>query len=117
MNRALRPQPAAAHALHAAEDDELQHALRRAGQQRAREEHDDRDLEQDLSSVDVAELAVQRHRGRGCQQVGRDHPRQVLQTPELADDRRQRGGHDRLVERRQQHAEHQPAEHDQDLAM
>jgi hypothetical protein len=48
--------------------------------------------------------------GRG-EQVGGHHPRQVVQAAEVADDRRQRGRHDRLVERRQEHAEHQCGEH------
>ena len=81
------------------------------------QEDDDRELEQQLAAVDVAELAVERHGRRRRQQVGRDHPREVLQAAEVADDRRQRRRDDRLVERREQHAEHQPAEDDQHLAV
>ena len=78
---------------------------------------DDRGLEDALAAVEVADLAVQRgRRGRG-QQVRGDDPREVVEPAEVADDGRQRGGHDRLVERRQQHAERQPAVDQQDLAV
>jgi hypothetical protein len=40
----------------------------------------------------------------------------VLEAAEVADDARQRRRHDRLVQRRQQHPEHQPGEHDQRAA-
>jgi hypothetical protein len=56
--------------------------------------------------MDVGELAVERrHRGRG-EQIGRHHPGQMRDVVELAPDRRHRGRDDGLVERRQQHGEH-----------
>ena len=48
---------------------------------------------------------------RRWRRAGRRYdPGEVREPTEVADDRRQRGGHDGLVERGQQHAEHQPAE-------
>jgi hypothetical protein len=41
----------------------------------------------------------------------------VVQAPEVTDDRRERGGDDRLVQRGQQHAEHEPAEHNAQLPL
>ena len=109
-------QPAAAQPLDRAERDQLGHPLREPAQRRADEEQDQRALQHDLAPVEVAELAVQRRHRRHRQQVGGDHPRQVLEPAELADDRRQRGRDDRLVQRRQQHHQHQAADDDQDAA-
>jgi hypothetical protein len=103
-------QAAGAEALEAAEQHELGHRLRGARQRGARQEDHDRDLEELLAPVHVAELSVERRRGRGGQQVARDHPGEVVHAAQVADDRGQSGGHDRLVERGQQHAEHQRAE-------
>ena len=103
-------QPARAEALQRAEGDQLAHRLAQARQQRAGQEDQDRGQEDGLAPVHVAELAVQRRRGRRRQQVGRHDPAQVVQPAEVADDRRQRGRDDRLVERGQEHAQHQRAE-------
>ena len=78
--------------------------------------HDQRELEDDLAAVQVAELAVdRRHRGLR-EQVGGHHPGDVVEAAEVADDRRQRGRHDRLVQRRHQQHEHQAREHDHHAA-
>ena len=103
-------QPAAAQALQGAEGDQLAHVLRHAAQGGADQEQHDRDLQHELAAVQVAELAVDRRGDRGRQQVRRDHPRQVLDAAEVADDRRQRRGDDRLVEGRQEQHEHQRRE-------
>ena len=58
-------------------------------------------------AVDVAELAVERRHRGGGEQVGGDDPGQVLDVAELAADGRQRGRDDGLVERRQEHRQHQ----------
>jgi hypothetical protein len=61
------------------------------------------------AAVLVAELSPDlRGRGRG-EQVRGDHPGQMGQAAEVVDDRRQRGGDDRLVERGQQQREHECA--------
>ncbi len=110
-----RHETAGAEALDAPRRDELPHLGGQPGQHRADEEHDDGEAEHRLAAVEVGDLAVQGRGRRRGQQVGRDHPGQVLQATEVADDRRQRGGHDRLVERGQQHAGHQPGKDHQDL--
>jgi hypothetical protein len=67
-----------------------------------------RDDEKRLAPVGVAELPVQRHRhGRG-EHVGGEDPGVLRDPAEVGHDLRQRGGDDRLVERRQQQGDHQP---------
>ena len=103
-------QAAGADALQGAEGDQLGHRLAEAREHRAGEEDDDRRQEHGLAPVHVAELAVDRRRDRRGEQVGRHDPGEVVEAAEVADDRRQRGRDDRLVERRQEHAEHQRGE-------
>ena len=107
-------QPAAAEALDGAEGDQLDHGVAEPRQDRADQEDHDGGLEEDLPAVLVAELAPQRRRHRRGEQVGGDDPGDVRRAREVGDDRRQRGRDDRLVERRQQHPEHQRADDDQD---
>src|SRR5580765_8022353 len=57
-----------------------------------------------------AELAVDRADDRRGEQVGGDDPRELGEPAEVADDRRQRGRDDRLVERGEQQHEHQRRE-------
>jgi hypothetical protein len=99
-------QAPAAEALHGAEGDQLRHALRHSAESRADEEDHERDLQHAFAPVEIAELAVQRPDYRRGEQVGGHDPGQVLQSSEVADDRRERRRHDRLVERRdEQHEE------------
>lgn len=106
-------QPAPAESLQGPEGDELGHVLRRAAQRGADEEDHDRRLEQPLAAVLVAELAPQGGRGGRGQQVGGDDPGQVIHATEVADDGGQRGRHDGLVQRGEQHAEEQGTDGDQ----
>jgi len=107
-----RDQPAAAEALEGAGDDQDQHAGRERARGRTGDEHADGDQQRDAPANDVAELAVDR-RNHGCgEQIGGHHPGQQLIIAELAPDRGQRGRHDGLIERRDQHRE-QHAEHNQ----
>ena len=97
--------------------DQLEHVLGQARQHRAHQEDDDRQLEEVLAAVEVAELPPQRCRdGRG-QQVGGHHPRQVVQPVEVAGDGGQRRRHDRLVERGQDHAQHERHQDHEDPAV
>jgi hypothetical protein len=110
-------QAAAADALEGPEGDQLAHGLAQPGKGRPDQEDDDRDLEDQPAPVEVGDLAPQRRgRGRG-EQVGGDDPRQLVQPAELADDARQGGADDALVEGEQQHAGHDPGQHEQDLAV
>ena len=86
--------------------DELGDVLGHAAQGRGGEEQGQRDLEQPLAPVAVAELAPERRGGGGGDDVGRDHPRDVGDAAEVGGDGRQRRGEDRLVEDRGQHRQH-----------
>ena len=97
--------------LQRAEADQLGHRLREPGEHRAGEEDQDRHEEDGLAPVHVAELAVDRGRERRGEQVRGDDPGEVVEPAEVADDVRQRDGDDRLVERGQEHAQHQRDEH------
>ena len=95
---------------------ELGHRLRGGADDPAgHEQHDAADEEQP-AAVHVGQPAVDRRRhGRG-EHVGREDPRVVLDAAEVGDDHRQRGRHDRLVERGEQHAEQHADDRDQGLA-
>ena len=108
-------QPARSQALDSAEGDQLRHGSRQAGQRRPRQEDDDRDDEELLPPVHVAELAVERRGDRGRQHVGGDHPRQVRDAAKVTDDPRQRRAHDELVEHGQHHRDQQAGQDDHDL--
>ena len=96
--------------LQCAAGDERRHVGRHRAQHRARDEQADRREHHDAAAVDVGELAVERrHHGRG-QQIGDDDPGQVLEVAEVAADGRQGGGDDGLIERGQEHAQHQAVE-------
>ena len=110
-----RQQAAGADALQRAAGDELAHRLRRAAQQRADEEDRDRHDEQPPAPVEVRQLPVQRHGDRRGEQVGGDHPRQLLEALQVGGDLGQRRGHDRLVQRGQQRCEHDRAERRDEL--
>ena len=112
-----RHQPPRPEALDGSEADQLAHVLRQARQCRPDQEDHDRCLEHDLAPVQIADLAVERRRRRRRQQIRRHHPRQMIQTAQITNDRRQRRRHDRLIQSRQEHPQHQPAEHHQDLPM
>ena len=51
------------------------------------------------------------------EQIGDDHPGEILEVVEVAPDGRQRARHDGLVQRLQEAAEHQPVEDEADLGM
>src|SRR5829696_6627252 len=102
-----RKDPARADALDRAEDDELNHVLRRPAERRAEDEDRDRDDEERLAPVDVAEPPVQRHRHRRAEHVGGEDPRVLRDPAELGDDSRQRRRDDRLIEGGEQQRHHQ----------
>ena len=110
----LRPdhQAAGAHALQRAEGDQLVHVLGQAGQHRAGQEDTDREDEQALAAEQVPQLAVDRQPDRRRQQVGGRYPGQLADPVQVPDDGRERGGHDRLVQRGEKHRQHQRDEDD-----
>ncbi|GGX72339.1 hypothetical protein GCM10010358_28430 [Streptomyces minutiscleroticus] len=101
---------ARADALQGAPGDELVHRGRPAGQRGAGDEDDDGELEDALAAVEVAELAVDGQADRRGEQVGGDRPGHPVQAVQLADDPRQRGGDDHLLQGGEQQREHEPAE-------
>ena len=56
--------------------------------------------------MDVGEFAVKRRHGGAGEKIGRDDPGQVIEVAEMAPDRRQCGGNNRLVERPKEHRQH-----------
>ena len=105
-------QTAAADALHGAERDQRRHVLRQSAEERADDEDQHAELEHPFPAELIAEFAGQ-HGGDGLgEHVGGDHPAHVAGAAEVADDRRQRGRHDRLIQRRQQHAQQDRREDD-----
>ena len=112
-----RHEATGAEALDAAVDRQLVHRVGGAGQQRAHHEDRDRDQVQRLAAVDVGELAVQRRRDRRGQQVRGGHPRLQGQTVQVVADGPDGRRDDRLVERGEEHAEHQAAEDREDLTV
>ncbi len=110
-----RHDAAAAEALKPARQDQHRHVRRDRAQHRARDEQTERDDDHDAAAIDVAERAEHRRdRGRG-EQVGRDHPGEIGDVLELAPDGRQRGRHDGLVERGEEHRQHQADDDGADL--
>ncbi len=104
-DQASRPEP-----LHGAKGDQLGHRLRLPAKRRSDQEQDDRTLQDALATVEVAELAIQRRNGGLREQESARHPRQAAESAEVTDDRGQGCRDDRLVERREQHHQHQPPE-------
>ena len=103
-----RHQGTGAKTLQGAVGDQLGHVLAGARKRRADQEDDHAAEEEDAATVDVGELAVDRHGNRRGEQVGGDNPGIVLAAAaQVTDDLWQGGRDDGLVERREQHAEHQ----------
>ena len=103
-------QAAAPEALQGPERDQFGHVLADPAERGADQEDGDRRLQDDLPTIEISELSVERAGDRRGQQVGGDDPGEVLDPAEVADDRGQRGRDDRLVERGQQQDEQQRAE-------
>lgn len=85
-------------------------------QRGADDEHGDGELEDALAAEEVAELAVDRQTDGGGQEIGGDRPGHLVEAVQLADDLRERGGDDHLVERCQQQRQHESEEDHPDPA-
>ncbi len=109
-------EPAAADALDGPEDDQFVHRPRPAGQRRADGEDEDGEEEDGLTAEEVAELAVEGQPDGGGEEVGRHRPGHPAQAVQLADDLRECGGDDGLVEGREQQRQHQTEEDHADAA-
>ncbi len=95
-----------AEALDAPEEDQLPHLLREAGEGRSHQEEPDAHHEHGLAAEEVGELAVDRHRDGAGHQVAGGHPDVEVGAVQGGDDLGQDGPDDRLVEGREEEAEH-----------
>ena len=103
---------AAADALQCSRSDQHRHRSGQSAEHGTGQEEQDRDLEDRLAAEQVAELTDDSGDDRRGQQITGHHPRLVAGSPEICDHCRQRGGHDRLVQGGQQHAEQHRNEDD-----
>ena len=101
-----RHQPTGGETLDGTERDQHRDVLRRAAQRRRSDEHHERDLEQRLAPVAVAELAPERRRRRGRDDIRGYDPGDVAEATEVGGDRGQRRREDRLIEDSWQHRQH-----------
>ena len=72
-------------------------------------------LEDRAPAVEVGDLAPQRGGGGRGEQIGGDHPGEVIEAAQIADDPGQGRADDALIQRRQQHPGHQTDQDDDDL--
>ena len=91
-----REQAARTETLHRAEDSQHVHRRGERAGGGADDEERDREQEQLLAAVEVAELAVDRGRDRRGDQVRRGRPGLDRQPVEVVGDGADRGAHDRL---------------------
>ena len=106
-----RHQAAAAETLERAAQHQRRHARRQRASDRTDDKNDDRGQHQNAPPVNIGEFAVERRYRRAGEQIGRHHPGQVVDVAEMTADGRQRGGDNGLVERAEEHRQHN-AEHD-----
>ncbi len=93
-------------ALECAECDECRHAPGDAAQNGAKDEQADADEHDRFTADQVGELGEDRYRHCLRQQVDRKQPGKLSETTKIIDDRRDRGGEDRRVDRDQPDAQH-----------
>ena len=101
-----RHQPAAAETLQHPRGGQHLDAGGDRAKQGGDQEHRQRHQHHAPAAVDVAQLAIQRRRHRGGDQVGHHHPRHPVDAAERGGDGRQGGRHDGLVHHRQEHRQH-----------
>src|SRR2546426_3944432 len=107
-----RRQRGGADPLEDAERDQLPHGSRETGQRRPREKDHDAGQDDDPPAIQIGQLAVDRHRRRAGHQIAGGDPRQQVDAAQVGDDRRQRGGHDGLIERGQEQSHQHPGQDD-----
>ncbi len=108
-----RHQSAGGGALDRAGGDQLPQGLGDPARGGCGEEHRHRPGEQGAPAVPVAELAPQRRRGRGGEDVRGDEIGDVADRPEVGGDRRQSGGEHGLVQDRGEHRQYEHGERGQ----
>jgi hypothetical protein len=103
------------HTLDGSEARQHRHRGGEGAEDRAEQEDHDGRGEERLAAVDVRELAVQRRHDRRGDEVGRDNPGLSGKVAEVVGDDAHGRGDDRLVERGQEHPQHQAGHDGQDL--
>ncbi len=101
-----RDEAAAAQALQRPRQHQQQKARGQRRDERGHGKDRDGDEQHDAPPVNVGQLAIERRRHRGRQQIGGDHPRQVGEILKMGADGGQRRGDDGLVQRAQEHRQH-----------
>ena len=81
------------------------------------DEERDRRQHDHAAAVNVGELAEQRRRRGGREQIGGHHPGQIVDAAEAFADRRQRRCDNGLLQRRQKHRQHDAEEDRADLGV
>src|SRR5918996_455691 len=112
-----RDEAAGAQSLHRAPGDQELERRREASEHGAGREEEDPEDEERPASVQVGELPVEGDGDRHAEHVGGEDPRVLLEPAQVRDDPRRRRGDDRLVQRRDEHAEHESGEDDQRAAL
>ena len=79
---------ATAETLNGAGEDKEGHGAGHGRKHGADQENDDGGLQHDLATVEVAELAINGGNDGGAQEVGDDHPSQVIEPAELTNNGR-----------------------------
>ena len=97
--RRERHHTAGAEPLQSAVDDEHNHVVREAAEDRADQEQRDRDEDQFFAAVNVGEASVYRDRHRLREQINTEDPAEEPQSAEIADDRRDGRRNDRRLNR------------------
>ena len=110
-----RHQRAAAETLEAAREYERGHARRQRRGNGADDEQADGDQHHHAPAVHVGKLAVERHHRRAGDEIGGHHPGQIAEVAEVLADGGQRGGDDGLVERAEEHRQHDADDDRQDF--
>ena len=100
-------------ALDGPEADQLEQRVAETRERRADQEDHDGRLKERLASVLVAELAPQRRRDSGGQQICGHHPGQMGCPMEVSDDGGQRGRNDGLIESGEEQSEEERADDEQ----
>ena len=105
-----RHDSAASDSLQRSAGNQHRHIRRRSGHHGSRQKQADRHQHHGAAPMDVGKLAIERRHNGRRQQISDNDPGKVLEVAEVAPDRRQCSGDDGLIERRQEHCQHQPIE-------
>ncbi len=112
-----RHDAATAKSLQAARENQDHYVRRQRAEHGTRDKQAERHDDHDTAAVDVAQRAEHGRDGGRGQEIGGDDPGQTRNVVELTADGRQRGRHNGLVQRGQEHREQQAHQDGSDLAL